>query len=203
MRNLLLARPDLVPALEGALRIYDTATARHSARVAEMATITAVELGLDAGGLELTHWAAQLHDLGKLAVPAAILHKPGPLSAEEWEEVARHPGAGADLLLTISDELAPLAAAVRSHHECWDGSGYPDGLAGDDIPLAGRIVALADVYDSITRPRPYRNLAYGQDAATVLIRAETGAHFDPTLAKVFLGLLQGGAFEVAAELARP
>jgi len=196
MPDVSASRPDVVPALEGALQIYDGGTARHSARVAQMASATAAELGLGPGEVEMVGWAGELHDLGKLAVPSVILHKPGPLVPEEWEEVARHPGAGADLLLAISERFAPLAAAVRSHHECWDGTGYPDGLAGEDIPLAGRIVAISDVYDSITRPRPYRKLAYGHDAATVLIRAESGAHFDPMVAKVFLGLLRAGAFEV-------
>jgi putative nucleotidyltransferase with HDIG domain len=195
VNDLMVSHPALVPALDSAMQVYDRGTARHSARVAHMAIVTAVDVGLNATDVEAIEWAALLHDVGKLAVPAAILRKPGPLTPDEWVEVSRHPAAGADVLLAISDRLAPLAVAVRAHHEWWDGSGYPDGLAGEEIPLLGRIIALADVYDSVTHPRPYRTQVYPSDAATVLLRAESGAHFDPTIAKAFLALLRAGAFE--------
>ena len=196
MRDLLASRPELVPALDGAMRIYDIGTADHSARVAHMASVTAAELGLSPAEVEMIGWAGILHDVGMLAVPASILRKPGPLTVGEWVEVSRHPAAGADLLLAVSDRLEPLAAAVRAHHEWWDGSGYPDQLAGEDIPLPARIIALADVYDSVTHPRPYWTEAYPSEAAMVVMRAESDAHFDPTIAKVFLQMLRAGALEV-------
>jgi putative two-component system response regulator len=160
-----------------------------------MASVTALEFGLTPTEVDTIEWGGILHDIGKLAVPAAILRKPGPLTPDEWVEVRRHPTVGAEVLLSSSDGLAPLAAAVRSHHEWWDGSGYPDGLVGERIPLAGRIIAVADVFDSVTHPRPYRKLAYGVDAATVLLRSESGAHCDATIAKVLIGLLSAGAFD--------
>lgn len=101
-------------------------------------------------------WAGLLHDIGKVAVPTEILRKPGRLNAVEWEEVKRHPVIGADIVLSVGDRLMPLAEAIRAHHEWFGGSGYPDGLAGDQIPLFGRLIAVVDVYDSLTADRPYR-----------------------------------------------
>jgi putative two-component system response regulator len=180
------------------MQVYDRGTALHSARVGRMASVTAIALGLDPTEVDTIEWGGILHDIGKLAVPSSILHKAGALTADEWDEVCRHPAAGADMLLGLSDRLAPVAAAVRAHHEWWDGTGYPDGHDGESIPLAGRIIAVADVFDSVTHPRPYRSLAYGRDAAIVLLRAESGAHFDPQVAALFVELLCAGAFEESA-----
>jgi HD-GYP domain-containing protein (c-di-GMP phosphodiesterase class II) len=102
------------------------------------------------------NWVGILHDLGKLAVSAEVLRKTGPLTRSDWTEVKRHPVVGADLVLSISPSLAPLAAAIRAHHERWNGSGYPDGLDRVDIPLFGRIAAIGDVFDAVTHLRIYR-----------------------------------------------
>ncbi len=126
-----------------------------------------------------------LHDPGKLAVPAEILTKQGPLNSDEWAEVHRHPSVGSDLLRTISPGLDPVAAAVRAHHERWDGRGYPDGLAGANIPLAGRIVAVADVYDALTHPRSYRPNAYTLTAAVEYLTTNAGSHFAPDVIEAF------------------
>jgi putative two-component system response regulator len=175
----------LVPAFENAMVVYHRGTAEHSQRVGAIARAIGVELGLPDADLEVAHWAGLLHDLGKLAVPDQILSKRGPLTPEEWAEVHRHPSVGSDLLRTISPGLDPVAAAVRAHHERWDGRGYPDGLAGTTIPLAGRIVAVADVYDALTHPRSYRPNAYTAAAAVEHLTASAGSHFDPDVIKAF------------------
>ena len=143
----------LLPAFGNAMVAYHRGTAQHSERVGALARSIGVEIGVEGVDLEVLHWAGLLHDIGKLAVPEEILTKPGRLTPEEWIQVQRHPAVGAELLRTISSGLEPVAAAVRAHHEQWDGSGYPDGLAGEDIPLAGRIVTVADVYDALTHRR--------------------------------------------------
>ena len=124
-------------ALYGAEVVYCPGTAQHSTRVSYMCGLLAEALGLGPAETETARWAGVLHDIGKLSVPVEILHKPGRLTAADWEAVKKHPAAGAELVLGISARLAPVAAAIRSHHERWDGSGYPDGLDGHDIPLLG------------------------------------------------------------------
>ncbi len=165
--------------------VYHRGTAEHSQRVGAIARAIGVELKLSDAELEVVHWAGLLHDLGKLAVPEKILSKRGRLTPEEWAEVHRHPAVGSDLLRTISPGLEPVAAAVRAHHERWDGRGYPDGLAGTRIPLAGRIVAVADVYDALTHPRAYRPDAYTPAAAIEHLTTGAGTHFDPDVGKAF------------------
>jgi putative two-component system response regulator len=165
--------------------VYHRGTAEHSQRVGAIARAIGMELGLPDADLEVVHWAGLLHDLGKLAVPEQILSKRGPLTPEEWAKVQRHPSVGSDLLRTISPGLDPVAAAVRAHHERWDGSGYPDGLAGTEIPLGGRIVAVADVYDALTHPRAYRPNAYTRAAAIEHLTTNAGRHFDPDVVEAF------------------
>ncbi len=166
--------------------VYHRGTAEHSQRVGTIANAIGVELGLPDRELEVVHWAGLLHDIGKLAIPEEILSKPGPLTPEEWVEVRRHPSVGSDLLRTISPGFEPVAAAVRAHHERWDGTGYPDGLAGTDIPLGGRIVAVADVYDALTHPRSYRRNAYTTAAAIEHIATNAEHLFDPDITQAFL-----------------
>jgi HD-GYP domain-containing protein (c-di-GMP phosphodiesterase class II) len=188
MHSTLVNQPHLLPAVEGAIARYHLGTAQHSTRVAQMAAITGEAFGLDGDDLEALSWAAVLHDVGKLSVPEAVLTKDGPLTAAEWSQVHQHPKVGADLLLTLSPRLAPIAAGVGAHHERWDGTGYPDGLAGRGIPLAGRILAVADVYDSVTHLRSYRHFAFSPDEALALLDMERGTHFDPDLVDLFLAL---------------
>ncbi len=171
----------------------DTGTAQHSARVGQGAALVASRLGLDSHTVDTVAWAGMLHDVGKLQVPEAIIYKAGPLTDEEWEQVERHPVIGSDILLSLSPSLAPIAAGVRSHHERWDGAGYPDGLRGTEIPLAGRIVAVLDVFDSLTSDRPYRLRSWSEEAVVEHIRASAGTHLDGDVVDVFLELNAAGA----------
>ena len=127
---------------------------------------------------------ALLHDVGKIAIPQPLLHKVGPLLASEWRELRRHPEIGARICgpLEGAREMAPI---IRHHHERWDGSGYPDGLAGEAIPLGARIVALADAYDVIVRGRPYQPAKSHREAVAELIRC-AGTQFDPALVPLFI-----------------
>jgi putative nucleotidyltransferase with HDIG domain len=195
MHATLLSHPHLLPAFEGAITSYHLGTAEHSARVARLGAIIGAELGMVENDLEALRWAGLLHDLGKLSVSEAILTKDGPLDEAEWVEVRRHTTIGSTLLLTVSPRLAPIAAGVRAHHERWDGSGYPDGLEGEHIPLIGRILAVADVYDSVTHPRSYRPFAFSQSEALELLASERGSHFDGRIVDTFIELHADGRFD--------
>jgi putative nucleotidyltransferase with HDIG domain len=148
--------------LANALEAKDPYTRGHSERVAQLARRIALDAGLERGAAETVAQAGLLHDLGKIGVPEGILRKPGPLSDDEWEVMRRHPVVGAQIVapLEFFDEGARI---VLHHHERLDGSGYPDGLCGESIPLGARIVAVADVYDALTSDRPYRaRLSHGE-----------------------------------------
>ncbi len=181
-------QPRILHAFQRALFIADAETARHSARVGAAAAALGRSMGLPEGEVRQLRAAGILHDLGKLVVPQDILDKPGRLTAEEWIEIRRHPAVGADILLAVSADLASLADAVRSHHERWDGSGYPDGRVGDQIPLAGRILAVADVFDAVTCTRSYRSHTLGELEARALLVAEAGSHFDASVVKAYLAV---------------
>jgi len=178
----------LLPAFGNAMVAYHAGTAEHSERVGAMARAVGVELALVGEELEVLHWAGLLHDVGKLAVPEEILNKRGRLTPQEWGVIKRHPSVGGDLLRTISPGLEPIAAAVRAHHERWDGSGYPDGLDGRCIPLAGRIVAVADVYDALTHPRSYRPDAYASASAIDHLTTGAGHLYDRDVVDAFCRL---------------
>jgi putative two-component system response regulator len=130
-----------------------------------------------------------MHDVGKIAIPDFILHKPEPLTASEREVMQRHTEVGGDLLAGSRSPVVQLGEVIaRTHHERWDGSGYPAGLAGEAIPLAGRICAICDVYDALVSARPYKT-AWAVEDALDEIRALSGSHFDPRLVELFLGLV--------------
>ncbi len=150
------------------------------------------ELTVQGVDREALSWAAWLHDLGKLGVSEALLSKNGPLTESEWVEMKRHPTTGGEMLVSLSPLLEPVAVGVRSHHERWDGGGYPDGLAGEEIPIVGRIVAVADVFDAMTHRRPYRERVYSEDDATAEIDAGAGSAFDPDVAAAFVHLYRQG-----------
>lgn len=190
MTPILSKHPHLADALVGALGIYDRATFDHSGRVSKLATGLGDAVRLDNRQVAALGWAGILHDVGKLAVPERVLAKTTPLTDSEWTQIKTHSAIGSDMLLSIAPKLAPVAEAVRSHHERWDGTGYPDGLAGKDIPLLGRIIALADVYDAVMSHRPYRKDDFSAADAEALIREGRGTHFDPSLVPVFLRLLR-------------
>ena len=165
----------------------DSYTGAHAADVAELSRRLAVELGCDpvqAAGIAM---AARLHDIGKVAVPDAILLKPGRLTDDEWAFMHQHPVVGADVLSRIP-ALRPITAAVRAHHERWDGTGYPDGVAGEDIPLAARIIAVADAFDAMITARPYSDPIPPSAALAELARC-AGTQFDPSVVAAMEGAL--------------
>jgi HD-GYP domain-containing protein (c-di-GMP phosphodiesterase class II) len=170
-----------------ALQLRDSETEVHTRRVAEMSVHLARLMGISENELVQIRRGAILHDIGKVGIPDHILLKPGPLTDEEWELMRRHPLIAVDLISPI-DYLTPALPIPRSHHEKWDGSGYPDGLAGEGIPLAARIFALVDVYDALTSARPYR-AAWSRPDALDYIRSQSGRHFDPTITPLFINMI--------------
>jgi putative nucleotidyltransferase with HDIG domain len=167
----------------------DDDTGQHTARVGEMAAQMALRLGWDALKVEQLRLAARLHDIGKIAIPDEILHKPGKLTDDEWALMREHPQTGAQMLEGSEAELMSLAREVcLSHHERWNGRGYPFGLAGDAIPMSGRIVSVADAFDALTSPRPYK-AAWSRERAIEEIRAHSAEQFDPHVVEVFLEIV--------------
>jgi putative nucleotidyltransferase with HDIG domain len=177
-----------VQALVAALEARDPSTARHSRSVVEIAERVALRLGLSEDAVAEAASVAALHDIGKLAVPDRILLKPGPLDDIERTIMRDHSAAGARILLAVQ-ELAHLAEAVRATHERWDGRGYPDGLAGESIPLASRIVFVCDAYDAMTSPRPYR-ASIGHVRAEAELRRCRGSQFCPQATDALLAVLE-------------
>ena len=171
-----------------ALDMRDHDTAGHTERVAERAVQLAVEMGIPASELVHVRRGALLHDIGKICVPDAVLRKPGALSEEEWAIMRTHPIKARQMLEGI-EYLESAADIPYSHHERWDGSGYPQGLSADDIPLLARLFAVVDVYDALTSERPYRP-AWSREAALSHIRAQAGIHFDPVVVDAFFRVLE-------------
>jgi len=172
--------------LANALEAKDAYTRGHSERVGHWSRELAALLGLAPSESEMVAQAGLLHDIGKIGVPETVLGKRGPLDAREWELMQRHPLIGAQIIAPF-EFLAAGAQAIRYHHERWDGSGYPDGLAGDAIPLSARIVAVADVYDALTSARPYREAMAPEDAVAHLVTA-AGRTLDERVVAAFVGL---------------
>ncbi|MEX2501910.1 MAG: HD-GYP domain-containing protein [Trueperaceae bacterium] len=170
----------------------DEQTHGHCDRVARNAVAIGDRLGLDEETLGRLFWAGLLHDLGKIEVPEAILRKPGPLTTEERRIMERHSEAGYRILHASAPEFSPIAEGLRSHHERFDGAGYPRGLAGTAIPLFGRILAVADVYEAITSHRPYRS-PMTHDQALQVLKEGRGRHFDPEILDAFLETLRSGS----------
>ncbi len=164
-------------ALINALEVKNVYLRGHSARVAALSATIAHELGLSDEEIEHVRMAGRLHDLGKIGIREEILNKEGPLSDEEFEHVKQHVVIGFQILGPLS-QLGPVVGFVRSHHEHWDGSGYPDGLSGEDIPRGARIICAAEVYDALTQPRPYHD-KLRPDEATERMRLLTGTVLDP------------------------
>lgn len=164
-------------ALINALEAKNEFLAGHSARVAAFAAMIAHQLGLSDDEIELVRMAGRLHDLGKIGIREAVLNKPEPLSDEEYQHVKSHVEIGAAILAPL-EHLGPIVDLVRSHHEHWDGSGYPDGLSGDAIPLGARIIGAAEVYDALTTSRPYQERLTPEDAVERM-RELAGTVIDP------------------------
>jgi len=173
--------------LAQAVEMRDDYTGGHTKRVTRYATLLAEKLGLPEDQLELIKLGTPLHDIGKIGIDDAILRKPGRLTPEEFAQMQEHTTKGAEILHTIRD-MAPIIPIVRSHHERWDGTGYPDRLAGEQIPLLARIVAVADTFDAMTSPRPYHKDRKGKPAAAAFAEVEkqAGRQFDPDCAAAFL-----------------
>jgi diguanylate cyclase (GGDEF)-like protein/putative nucleotidyltransferase with HDIG domain len=170
-------RRDAVEALAVALLERDRYTGEHSESVVDMAAKVALALGLSEDQVEDVRSAALLHDIGKVGIPDAILNKPGPLTPEEREVMAEHPVIGERILRSIGG-FSTVAAIVRHEHESYDGSGYPDGISGDEIPIGSRIILACDAYHAMTSDRPYRKRMSHVDAFTELRRC-AGRQFDP------------------------
>lgn len=179
---------EAMSAFSAAVARRDAYTGNHVDRVRGFATAIAQELGLSPAQIETVGHAAQLHDIGKLAVPTDILRKPGPLNRQEWAIVQEHPVVGSQILERIS-VLRDAAPVVRHHHEHYDGSGYPAGLRGDEIPLGARIVAVVDAFDAMVSDRPYRRALSAREAVAELEK-HAGTQFDPGVVLTFLDLLK-------------
>ena len=202
------SRQDVIYCLARAVEYRDDVTGRHVERVGQYAGIIAVGLGLDDKTVRMLEQAAQLHDVGKVGIPDEILLKPGKLSPDEFEQMQRHTLFGKRIVERMSDHewnklrqhvvigsrildvprspLLTIAARIAlTHHERWDGTGYPLGLAGEDIPLEGRITSVADVFDALSSRRPYKP-AYPIDRCFEIIREESGSHFDPKVVEAFI-----------------
>ena len=193
LENVKRSGEETATRLAAAVEARDHETAEHIARVGSHSALVAQRLGLPQEHCELIRRASTLHDIGKIGVADELLLKPGPLTAEERREMQRHAQIGYDILTGSSLELLELAAAIAwTHHERVDGMGYPRGLAGTEIPLEGRIVAVVDVYDALTTNRPYRTALTHFDALT-LLAAGRESQFDPIVLDEFLELLDAAS----------
>lgn len=177
----------LVVGLISAVSKHDRLTRGHSERVRAYSDLIGEELGLDAESRSKLHWAALLHDVGKLAVPAAILNKTERLTDDEWKIIRDHPAASEPWIAPVRDWLGDWARAASEHHERYDGDGYPDGLSGDAISLAGRIVSVADAFDVMTAARSYKK-PYPAAQARVELANNAGTQFDPRVVRAFLAI---------------
>ncbi len=169
--------------LATAICMRDTYTGEHSRRVTHFALLLGQQLGLSAQDLEVLRYATPLHDIGKIGIADEILRKPGPLTPEEFDVMKTHTTGGAKILELVPD-LQPGLAIVHSHHERWDGHGYPDGLAGDAIPLLARIVAVAEGFDAMTFDTPYRR-GMPVEAAFAELEKHQGRQYDPNVVTAF------------------
>ena len=189
------AQLEILNRLALAAEYRDDVTGKHAERVGIVSSLIAEGLGLHPEEVRLIRLAAPLHDVGKIGIPDAILMKPGPLTEAEFEVMKTHTEIGGRILSGSRFPLLQMAKEIAIfHHEKWDGSGYALGTPGDRIPLVGRIVAVADAFDSLTHERPYKP-AFPVERAISIIGQDTGTHFDPGVSEVFLDLVTGGALD--------
>jgi len=182
-RELEQSQLEVLERLAAAVEFRDDDTGNHTKRVAEVSAMLASAIGLESATIELIRSAAPLHDIGKVGIPDSILLKAGPLTSEEFELMKMHTVIGSRMLSKGRSELVRFSQRIaRSHHEWWDGSGYPDRVSGQSIPLEARIVAVADFLDALTHERPYRP-AWGVEETLAEIRRRAGSHFDPTIVR--------------------
>jgi HD-GYP domain-containing protein (c-di-GMP phosphodiesterase class II)/methanogenic corrinoid protein MtbC1 len=189
LSQLEIAQAETVRRLSMAVEFRDEATGAHIERIGRFSTLLAAHIGMEPDFCEKIGHAAPLHDVGKVAIPDSILLKPGPLTHEERKIVETHTEEGHRLVRGSSSSILDMAATIAlSHQEKWDGTGYPRGLAGEAIPIEGRIVAVADVFDALTSDRVYRK-AFSVERAVAMMREQRGRHFDPVLLDAFLEVL--------------
>ncbi len=187
--ELFASRQQIIRRLGRAAEFRDNETGNHVIRMSYYARLIAQAIGLGPEATELLFNTASMHDIGKIGIPDAVLLKPGPLSKAEWAVMRQHPEIGAEIIGEHDDELLQTARTIAlTHHERFDGSGYPRGLIGEDIPLFGRIVAIADVFDALMSARPYKPAMAVEDTLQVMNR-NTGLHFDPALMEVLPSVL--------------
>jgi putative two-component system response regulator len=168
----------------------DTDTGEHTIRVGDLSAEIATQLGEDAAWVDQLRLAGRLHDIGKVSVPDNILLKPGPLTAEEFDVMKTHTTVGHEILSGSTSPLIQLAAEVAlNHHERWDGNGYPNGLTSTDIPLSGRVVTVADVYDALISERAYKKAWSTVDAVRYVIGAR-GTQFEPRIVDAFVQVME-------------
>jgi HD-GYP domain-containing protein (c-di-GMP phosphodiesterase class II) len=180
------ATQETVIRLAAAVEFKDHDTRAHLWRMSQYSAIVAREMGFDAEWSENLRLAAPMHDIGKIGVPDAILNKPGKLTPEEWEEMKKHPIYGAEILKDTDNELMQMSATIAlCHHEKWDGSGYPRGLKGEEIPIEARIATIADVFDALTSKRIYKP-SFSLQETLEIINRDSGKHFDPKVVDNFL-----------------
>jgi HD-GYP domain-containing protein (c-di-GMP phosphodiesterase class II)/methylmalonyl-CoA mutase cobalamin-binding subunit len=190
LSELEIAQTETVRRLSMAVEFRDEDTGAHIERIGRLSTLLAEQIGMDQEFCEQLSHAAPLHDVGKVAIPDAILLKPGPLTPEERAIVETHAEEGHRLLRGSSSSILELATTIAlSHQEKWDGTGYPRGLTGEAIPIEGRIVAIADVFDALTSDRVYRK-AFPVEEAVQMMREQRGRHFDPVLLDAFMEVLE-------------
>ena len=188
--ELALSREETIHRLARAVEFRDSHTGLHVERMAAFCRMIALRLGLPPARCSLIRTASLLHDVGKLGIPDRILVKPGPLTDAERAEIEEHTTLGHRLLRGSTSEVIQIAAQIAlSHHERYDGAGYPHRLAGDQIPLEGRIAAVCDVFDALTSCRPYRSRAFTRDEAIRVLLEERGKAFDPDVVDAFLSAL--------------
>lgn len=185
---------DTIRALAAAMEAKDPYTKGHSERVALYSGILAREMKLPADMVNTLHFAALLHDIGKIGISEAVLNKPASLTKEEFEQIKTHPVMGANIVEKI-DFLSAASEFIRSHHERMNGSGYPDGLAGDDISLGAKILAVADTFDAMTSDRPYRS-AWPVDKALEEIKRHEGVLFDEKVVEAFTNAYNNGRIDI-------
>ncbi|MRR50387.1 MAG: response regulator [Rhodocyclaceae bacterium] len=180
-RELLTSRRQIIRRLGRAAEFKDNETGNHVIRMSYYSRLLAAAAGLGDAAQDIIFNTAPMHDIGKIGIPDSILLKPGKLDADDWVLMKQHPGMGADIVGQHDDDLLRTAGIIAlTHHEKWDGSGYPAGLAGEDIPLAGRIVAVADVFDALLSTRPYKP-AFSLEESMEYMNTQAGRHFDPAL----------------------
>jgi len=183
-------RLEIVRRLGRAAEFRDNETGMHIIRMSKISALIGRGSGMNEEQCELLLNASPMHDIGKIGIPDHVLLKPGKLDPDEWAIMKTHATIGADILAGHDSELMGMARLIAlTHHEKWDGSGYPQGIAGEAIPLPGRIVALADVFDALTSARPYKK-AWPVDEAITYIQENSGKHFDPQLVRVFMQHLE-------------